>query len=418
MNENNIIDALNAYDGTQPSLEKTVAVLSEEMGPDWTDVAFQQLGHLSVELKEKLNHAFNYYASLTAWQEAQSYLTQTEPLDPQMMEERLPVLKHWLDFFGQAGQDLYQQLEDHCRQLNNGISETENATTNDVVQESVTDDGQATDEEDLSVENNDIQTSEAIQSDIENSESEKQPLKEEEAQFEEVSDEGDEYTEETETEVEPENTDENDSETEVSDNTPEVFAVRKAVHEIALLDDLHAWLAARCVELGDIETFSYPYYGMLVDLMRQVVKDIQNVLNLENKALVMQYYPDGLAGLTQKKQAIEADIQTAVENCESDTTALIEKGIDMDKVKKALGNLDESQEKEYLGPAPDGFELLDNDQPIDEEAVKEQYKQLEENVQKNNRQSDISVTDEKKTSQNNQNGVQRKLSFSLKPKKG
>ena len=64
-----------------------------------------------------------------------------------------------------------------------------------------------------------------------------------------------------------------------------------------------------------------------------------------------------------------------------------------------------------------GFELLD-DKPIDEEAVKEQYAQLEEKAQKDVEKQDISVVDEKKASQNEQNGVQRKLSFSLKPKKG
>jgi hypothetical protein len=106
----------------------------------------------------------------------------------------------------------------------------------------------------------------------------------------------------------------------------------------------------------------------------------------------------------------------AVENCESDTTALIDEGMDLDKVKKALGNLDTSTEVEYAGPAPDGFELMD-DEPIDEEAVKKQYEKLEKQTQYNEN-TDISVSDEKNTSQNNQNGVQRKLSFSLKPKKG
>jgi hypothetical protein len=156
---------------------------------------------------------------------------------------------------------------------------------------------------------------------------------------------------------------------------------------------------------------------MLVDLMRQVVKDIQAVLDLENQDIVAQYYPDGLDVLTRKKEAVEADIQTAVENCESSTTALIEEGMDLNKVKKALGDLDTSTEKEYLGPAPDGFELLD-DKPIDEEAVKEQYKQLEADAQKNIQKQDISVNNQKNTSQSEQNGVQRKLSFSLKPKKG
>ena len=116
MNENNIIEALNAYDGTQDALEKMVSVLTTEIGPDWMDKVFEQLGNLPIELKEKLDHVFNYYASLMAWNEAQSYLTEKEPLDREMLAERLPVLKHWLDFFGQPGKDLYQQVENLYQQ--------------------------------------------------------------------------------------------------------------------------------------------------------------------------------------------------------------------------------------------------------------------------------------------------------------
>ena len=46
-----------------------------------------------------------------AWQETQSYLEQEKPLDASV-GERLPVLKHWLDFFGEPGTDLYKELED------------------------------------------------------------------------------------------------------------------------------------------------------------------------------------------------------------------------------------------------------------------------------------------------------------------
>ena len=140
MNENNIVNALNAYDGTQPSLEKTVAVLAEELGPEWTSLVFQQLGGLPVELKEKLDHAFNYYASLTAWQETQSYLEQETPLDMELMNERLPILKHWLDFFGQPGQDLYQQLENRVHTSGNAsVSGTTGDDEGDAVQENTHD---------------------------------------------------------------------------------------------------------------------------------------------------------------------------------------------------------------------------------------------------------------------------------------
>ena len=88
------------------------------------------------------------------------------------------------------------------------------------------------------------------------------------------------------------------------------------------------------------------------------------------------------------------------------------KNINMDDVRKTLGNLDESTDPEYLGPAPDGFELIqDSDAPLDEKAVKEQYQRLEKEVLAENQET------EKKTSQTTKNSVQRKLSFSLKPKK-
>ena len=184
-----------------------------------------------------------------------------------------------------------------------------------------------------------------------------------------------------------------------------------------MLNAVQAWLSARCLQLNNMEVFVYPYYGFAVDLMRQTVKDIQTVLDLEDKTFV-NMYPQGEEGLLRKKEAIEADIKMAVENCESATTALIDENMDMDKVRKTLGDLDQSTEPEYLGPAPDGFELLDegNDQPLDETAVKEQYQQLEKEVSKEQQGNDI-LPQEKKTSQKSQNSVQKKLSFSFKPKK-
>ena len=110
MNEDRIIQSLTQYQGTQESLNETVSVLSEELGETWVTDVFERLGGLPPNLKEKLNHVFNYYSALLAWQESQTYLSQTEPLDDSI-QERLPVLKHWLNFFGDEGVDLYQKLE-------------------------------------------------------------------------------------------------------------------------------------------------------------------------------------------------------------------------------------------------------------------------------------------------------------------
>lgn len=355
MNEERIIQSLTAYQGTQDSLNETVAVLEEELGPNWTNTVFEQLGGLSVDLKEKLNHVFNYYGALAAWQETQGYLAQSDPLGTDV-QERLPVLKHWLDFFGDPGADLYQKLEQK-------ISSTDTLST--------------TGEED------DTGSEEKITSDAQTEE----PLSEKE--------------------------EESQNESEIDLNTPEAFTVQKAKKEIELLDAVQAWLSARCLQLNNMEVFAYPYYGFAVDLMRQTVKDIQSVLDLEDKTILSEIYEGGEEAFIRKKQAVEADIETAVQNCESATTALIDENINMDDVRKTLGDLDENPDPEYLGPAPDGFELLDEeDKPLDEKAVKERYQKLEEEVL-----ASENASEQKKTSQTSQNSVQRKLSFSLKPKK-
>ena len=356
MNEEKIIQALTNYQGTEESLNETVSVLSEELGSNWTETVFEQLGGLSVELKEKLNHAFNYYAALMAWQETSDYLEGKVPLND-TIQERLPVLKHWLDFFGDPGADLYQQLEEKLKTAGDSVPEEEKK--------------EGAPEE---PEKKKVQTEKA-----DSKETEKDEKKE--------------------------------SQPNVNTNSPEVFAIQKAKREIDLLNEVQSWLSARCLQLNNMEVFAYPYYGFAVDLMRQTVKDIQAVLDLEDKSALTDLYEGGEEAITRKKQAVEADIETAVQNCESAATALIDENINMDDVRKTLGDLDESTEPEYLGPAPDGFELLqDSDAPLDENAVKEQYQKLEKEVL-------AETVSEKKTSQNSQNSVQRKLSFSLKPKK-
>ena len=51
---------------------------------------------------------------------------------------------------------------------------------------------------------------------------------------------------------------------ELDDDTPEGFIIHKAEREIVLLEDLQSWLAARCVQLGDIEVFAG--HGMMTTI--------------------------------------------------------------------------------------------------------------------------------------------------------
>ena len=71
-NIDRILTTLDSYTGDMDSLNATTTVFAEELGPDWTQSIYQTLGDIPLEQRERLDHAFNYYAAVTAWNEIQS----------------------------------------------------------------------------------------------------------------------------------------------------------------------------------------------------------------------------------------------------------------------------------------------------------------------------------------------------------
>ena len=126
--------------------------------------------------------------------------------------------------------------------------------------------------------------------------------------------------------------------------------------------------------MKNIEIYAYPFYGFIVDLLRQVLKDMESIQADEAKAAAIETdFEGGQEAFDREKESIKHDIELAEQNCESATTALISEDIDMDEVKRTLGTIDDSDTVEYVGPAPDGFELLDDEAPLDEATIKKQY---------------------------------------------
>lgn len=397
---------LQNYNGQEESMQQVTTVLREELGENWTQTLFQDLQNLSPALKENLNHAFNYYAATAAWNEVQSYLADEQLTRTPEIEERLPILKHWLDFFGAPGLEAYQELENRLEALEAAHpaddSTTEDETTSivmdteevpvDTVDEPETPQEEPTlneTEQDAKVLEPEIDTPEAIT--------------EEQANTEFIAN------------AEPEQ--EQPSEVEKS------FAIEKIEKQLSLLEQNQAWLSARCVQLKNIEIYAYPFYGFIVDLLRQVLKDMNAVLTDESQAtLIDQQFKGGQEAFNRKKEAIEHDIELAEQNCESAVTALISDDVDLDEIKRTLGTIDENDAVEYIGPAPDGFELLDDETPLDENAIKKQYEKIEKmdalgNQPEATPKPEKNEPIEENTSQTSQKGVQRKLSFSLKKKK-
>ena len=402
MNLERISEALQNYTGQEDSMHQVAAVLQEELGENWTQTVFQDLQGLSPALKENLNHAFNYYAATMAWNEVQSYLADENLSRTPEVEERLPILKHWLDFFGAPGVEAYKALETRLQELpeeqqdsfvdeENGDIDTESEVSDDVVN--------AMSEDELeSIENQELDPNQEVV-DIPEDDSNKQP----------IDDQPNIESEEAEMpQQEP-----------VDDQV--VFAFEKLKKQLDLLTQNQAWLSARCVQLKNIEVYAYPFYGFIVDLLRQVLKDMNAILENENLVLfIATQFDGGRQAFENRKAAIEHDIELAEQNCESAVTALISDDVDMEEIKRTLGTIDDSDSVEYVGPAPDGFELLDDETPLDENAIKKQYEKIENmDALGGHQESEPEKNDlmQENTSQNTQKGVQRKLSFSLKRQK-
>ena len=343
-------EALNRYTGDEETLNSFVAEAQAFLGDSWMTSIYETLSDLSGDERERLDHAYQYYAAITAWNEAQEYLNQQEPLDEKIMAERIPVLEHWLSFFQDSGLQVVSELREKLI-AQTTIPEPESVTppiTAPVIQEVP---------------------------------EEQKPVQEKKT----------------------------------------IWIFEKIKKQIALTQEVQSWVSARCVALGNKEVFHYPHYGFVVDLMKQTYQDIQAFF--ENGELLVEteeVYPGEIKELHDYQISLEKSLEVATQNGLSEETDLVSDDLTADDVKKILGHLDTSNTPEFSGPAPDGFEpILDTEEDFNEQPIKEGYSQIENVVLSENKEvfSKNISENEKNTSQMPQNGVKRKLSFSLGVKK-
>ncbi|MBR6411800.1 MAG: hypothetical protein IKS41_01395 [Alphaproteobacteria bacterium] len=358
-----IKEALQNYTGEAESLNNFAAVAAAELGENWVETIYDTLTDLSAEEKEKLDHAFQYYAATMAWNEAQAYLNQTEPLDTAAVSARIPVLEHWLAFFQEAGLDVVNQLKQKLSAM--GSEEAPAETDESSYQEEQQEDNEAEEEAQPAVEQK----------------PEEKPIVIEKPKSEAL------------------------------------WTVEKIKKQADMTKDIQSWVAARCVSLGNREVFAYPYYGFVVDVMRQTRKDIQSLLDSEEMLReVNENYPGEVRHLQDYQVSLDNDLEIAQQNGISDETALISDELTGDDARRVLGQLDTSNTPEFSGPAPDGFEVvLDTDDGIDDQQIKDEYNQIENKVLGDSGKNQDE--NEKNASQTSKNGVKKKLSFSLGNKK-
>ncbi len=134
--------------------------------------------------------------------------------------------------------------------------------------------------------------------------------------------------------------------------------IKNFLKEKNLYDQVIAWVGARCVH-ENIELGAYPHYGFVIDLMSSLKYTIQTMLNnpLLDEVIEMQL-PEGRQGLNKLLDALTTELAPFFEKQEE---------INAEQARTLLGQMDDSKKKEYFGPAPDGFELMDNPYNKDKE---------------------------------------------------
>ncbi|MBR5130442.1 MAG: hypothetical protein IKV03_04380 [Alphaproteobacteria bacterium] len=479
-----LIEALEQYTGEADSLEMFVSVATQELGQDWVSVIYDVMADIPTELQERLAHAFNYNAAITAWNELQEYLTQDTPLNYQETMERVPVLEHWLSFFGAVGEEALTQLKDKLRAQGEGENQNTTlfndpfATSNVVNQplnevpyqsqqsmavtsEQIDNIFSDTDEKPKNMDevsnylDNVQMARESVQLPLSTAEEEQilpttlqeVPSVEEDIQSVVIgqpeNSEGQDFVN-SDTLASPIVNISDEYRTDVFDpiavsapsqnDTPllheseESWRIRKMFRQVDFIANIESWISFLCLDLGYTDFYNYRYYGFLVDVLDKTIAELQELLGQRNLYdIINMQRVGGVQFLQNKLMAYQKQSQEAHEML-SDYIPLVREDLSVDDLKNCLGGMDLTGEKEYLGPAPDGFEMIDDPyENMNEDDLKKEYEKIEtEGVMSSNTiESGISASSitmsshensentVKNTSQTPQNGVQRKMSFSF-----
>ena len=144
-----------------------------------------------------------------------------------------------------------------------------------------------------------------------------------------------------------------------------------------LYDDANNWLSAWCIRMDNSEKTDYPHYGFIVDIMHDLKEKIQTVLeNQLLEELVEREIPGGQDAMKRLLSAIEKELDDLPDDFKISTAEKIKLS-----AREILGAMDNSQEKEFIGPAPDGFELMDDPYAASTEQILSDFEKAEEEVQ-------------------------------------
>lgn len=480
MANSRLIEVLESYTGEPETLEAFVKVAAEELGVDWVSNIYDVMADAPASIQEKLAHAYNYNAATIAWNELQEYLLQDTPLDYQSTMERVPVLEHWLSFFGAVGTEALEQLKEKLRAQ--GEATHQNTSSLDEpfgekISESLlvmpqSDAEMPQSESELSEDIEHIfsddggelpQNMQEVSAYFDNAQQEigtTQPPEIREEQVPNIpqpiqTDDVSFATENIQNNVNVNNPVVLNEQTDVNvapetyrsdvfdpiavsepaqNNTPlqmeseESWRVHKIFRQIDFVVNIESWISFLCLDLGYTDFYTYRYYGFLVDVLEKTVEELKDLLKQTKLYdIINAQRSGGVQYLQNKLLAYQKQANEAREML-SDYIPLVREDLSVDDLKKRLGGMDFSEEKEYLGPAPDGFEIIDDPyENMNEDDLKKEYEKIEAegnlstdamvnrdvSVAQSQMVQEKPMADVKNTSQTSQNGVQRKMSFTF-----
>lgn len=144
-----------------------------------------------------------------------------------------------------------------------------------------------------------------------------------------------------------------------------------------LYDDANNWLSAWCIRMNNSEKTDYPHYGFIVDIMYDLKEKIQIVLeNQLLEELVEREIPGGQEAMNRLLEALDKELEDLPDDFKMPTAEKIKLS-----AREILGAMDESSEKEFIGPAPDGFELMDDPYAASTEQILSDFEKTEEEAQ-------------------------------------
>jgi len=355
-----ILDAILKYENDYDSITAIREIAEDRLGKNWRDVIAEYLVIYDDEVREnaeaKLNQAMDYDGALLAWDEA-NYLISEESVTPDQVRERYHDLKGWLQYFGDDGKALVDQLREKI-----------GGDFNDDEEDDDQDDDASDDEEDTD--------DEAISDD----EDEDGVIAG--GQFNSVDGKTSPFTERKPDVPAKNNANEVYDATEgvrykgkpikLDDSFAEEYDISKEVlwdfNAFLILNDYYdqtiSRIGARCVRMGGLALNEYPYYGYVLDLLDEIITIGSNIESEEKLVPLFEKYFKG--GYIEFKKVLKNYRKEFEEDAPPEMMA-DNSSTELDRMIKELGDIDTSKVKDSeddlytIGRAKSEFDPIDDD---------------------------------------------------------